>query len=453
MTIKKYNGDDWVNQSVKTTAADIYTSDTFTTSIFDSNTKIKPAYLPDSVFDSLFFYRVITGNGTLRSLVDDALRDQAFAGRSVKGGYFVATSASTLTANSTSTQEGIYYYVTSFGPGEEGVAEPNSVTLEIGDWIIITDISGTGLSGNPYNVVFAVVNNTYETMTGATSSVAGRTGLVPVPQVANISQFLQGNGTWATPTNTTAITFGAGSATDGTHKLSFLSRESSAITAAKYTLLKAGTNVTFATDVAGEATISSTDTTYTFESGSTDGAFSVTPLGGSASSVAIHGLGSAAYTDSGDYAEDSHEHGNITSDGKIGTASGVPIITTTNGVLAAGSFGTTAGKFAQGNDSRFHSRSHTMTSTSDHTAGNWKVFYSNADGNVVELALGASGRVLKSNGTTSAPSWEVDNNDQYSAGTGLSEDQNEFSVDYPVYYDATTLPTSGVPTGAIGFLG
>jgi len=48
----------------------------------------------------------------------------------------------------------------------------------------------------------------------------------------------------------------------------------------------------------------------------------------------------------------SHAHGSITNAGAIGSTSGLPIITTTGGVLAAGSFGTTAGTFCQGNDSR-----------------------------------------------------------------------------------------------------
>lgn len=41
-------------------------------------------------------------------------------------------------------------------------------------------------------------------------------------------------------------------------------------------------------------------TTYTFTSGTTNGAFQVTPSGGSAQSVPIHGLGSAAYKNSVD---------------------------------------------------------------------------------------------------------------------------------------------------------
>lgn len=48
----------------------------------------------------------------------------------------------------------------------------------------------------------------------------------------------------------------------------------------------------------------------------------------------------------------SHTHGNITSDGKIGIAATLPIITTTGGVLITGSFGSGVGTFCQGNDSR-----------------------------------------------------------------------------------------------------
>jgi len=47
-----------------------------------------------------------------------------------------------------------------------------------------------------------------------------------------------------------------------------------------------------------------------------------------------------------------HTHGNITSDGRIGSTATLPIITTTGGTLTTGAFGTTAGTFAQGNDAR-----------------------------------------------------------------------------------------------------
>jgi hypothetical protein len=53
-----------------------------------------------------------------------------------------------------------------------------------------------------------------------------------------------------------------------------------------------------------------------------------------------------------DAATSTHVHGNITNAGAIGATSGLPIITTTSGVLTTGAFGTAAGSFCQGNDSR-----------------------------------------------------------------------------------------------------
>ena len=47
-----------------------------------------------------------------------------------------------------------------------------------------------------------------------------------------------------------------------------------------------------------------------------------------------------------------HAHGNITNAGAIGTTSGLPVVTTTSGVLTTGAFGNTGGTICQGNDSR-----------------------------------------------------------------------------------------------------
>lgn len=54
----------------------------------------------------------------------------------------------------------------------------------------------------------------------------------------------------------------------------------------------------------------------------------------------------------------SHAHGSITNDGKIGTVSGKPLITSSGGEIATGSFGTTSGTFAEGN----HTHSQYLTS-------------------------------------------------------------------------------------------
>lgn len=69
--------------------------------------------------------------------------------------------------------------------------------------------------------------------------------------------------------------------------------------------------------------------------------------------------------------------------------------------------GTGSTQVAAGNHThtQLHDRSHAITSTSDHTAGNWKVIYTNGSGQVIELALGAANTVLQSNGASSAPSF------------------------------------------------
>jgi hypothetical protein len=65
----------------------------------------------------------------------------------------------------------------------------------------------------------------------------------------------------------------------------------------------------------------------------------------------VHAMPSAADVGA---ATSGHVHGNITNAGAIGSTSGLPIITGTSGVLEVGSFGTTSGTFAAGNDLRFH---------------------------------------------------------------------------------------------------
>ena len=45
-------------------------------------------------------------------------------------------------------------------------------------------------------------NTTYSVFKGATSSAAGGSGLVPAPATTNATQYLRGDGTWATPPDT-----------------------------------------------------------------------------------------------------------------------------------------------------------------------------------------------------------------------------------------------------------
>lgn len=66
-------------------------------------------------------------------------------------------------------------------------------------------------------------------------------------------------------------------------------------------------------------------------------------VGSNANYIVITGTGGAITS--------TQKLGNITYDGKIGSTSGKPLITTTSGTVTTGSFGSTSGTFAEGNHS------------------------------------------------------------------------------------------------------
>jgi hypothetical protein len=101
------------------------------------------------------------------------------------------------------------------------------------------------------------------------------------------------------------------------------------------------TNLT--TDLAGKAASSHTHAATDITSGTL--AIARIPTGTTSTTVALGN--DSRFSDS--RTPTSHTHGNITNAGSIGTTATLPIITGTSGVLQAGSFGTTAGTFAQGN--------------------------------------------------------------------------------------------------------
>jgi hypothetical protein len=78
-----------------------------------------------------------------------------------------------------------------------------------GDTQYYTQIVGLKPSANR-TINFPDASGTFaldNTMTGATSSAAGKKGLVPAPAKGNQEKFLRGDGTWVTPTNTTYSNF------------------------------------------------------------------------------------------------------------------------------------------------------------------------------------------------------------------------------------------------------
>jgi hypothetical protein len=177
MIIKRFNGVTFDELYPKTTASKIFAG---TTAVFDGNNKIKPAFLPDAVFDGLYFVNTIGANETLFDILDGtfnsgqtayALATSSAIKPTLQGMYFVASANITLTANATALEgASTKYWKTKFQPADGAASSTTTDDLETGDWIVITNITGDGSSGDPFDVTFAVVNNTYEL---ATSTVVG----------------------------------------------------------------------------------------------------------------------------------------------------------------------------------------------------------------------------------------------------------------------------------------
>jgi hypothetical protein len=164
--IKRYNGTTttWENQFPVTKAQNIVATDG-TSAIFDGSDKINIAYLPNAVFDSLYFYSTITsGPSSLSSLADTARADAITLGRSALGYYWVSNGSAGVTANATPVQIGSIWYRTELNPSDEGTygGGITGSSLDAGDWLVITKITGAGTSGTPFVYHFGVVENTYE---------------------------------------------------------------------------------------------------------------------------------------------------------------------------------------------------------------------------------------------------------------------------------------------------
>lgn len=79
-----------------------------------------------------------------------------------------------------------------------GVKIGSNITISSGTISLTKDNVTAALGYTP-----PTTNTTYSNMTAATSSAAGKAGLVPAPAAGKQASFLRGDGTWVVPTNTT----------------------------------------------------------------------------------------------------------------------------------------------------------------------------------------------------------------------------------------------------------
>lgn len=332
-----------------------------TDALFDSNEQLKTQYLPPSVIGSMKFVGTLSNTGSASGPLNLA----ALITGTVTANYAVSTNLDTYTGitygatspggykpanypNKGADYVGHYWIVSSvFGGGitltihdpiangtadwraaifDDGIApanagggiQVNGISLELGDWVIIT-----GYTSATDTFIFSVISNTYA---NATTTASG------VTLLSNASNV----GTYHASTNTGGLTNGGTKVITednlfdmmgtGTTNIAYGSHVHGNLTADG----KIGSTATLPLITTTNGVV----TTGTF--GTTAGTFTV----GNDSRL------SDARTPT------SHTHGNITNAGAIGSAANLPIITTTSGVLTVGSFGTTANTFTQGNDSR-----------------------------------------------------------------------------------------------------
>lgn len=177
MIIKKWNGSSFDELYPKTKASEIFAADG-TTGIFDANLKIKSAYLPDYAFGGLKLRGTLTASqvdtdAEIALLLDAIHQDVGIDNLTAfRGQYYVIGETITFQASPNSTQAGTtgrYYAWEQQNPNEEDDAT-TPITLEAGDWLVISSVSGSGIDVAPWTVQFGVVNNTYQS---ATSSALG----------------------------------------------------------------------------------------------------------------------------------------------------------------------------------------------------------------------------------------------------------------------------------------
>jgi hypothetical protein len=160
MILRKFNGSTWDEQAVETTDRSIrvstakFGSTTEADYMFDTNHKLKPAYLPDVALKGLTLYGTISADTDLQALTSTITTNLGYdnAADAYVGHYWVVTGSNPVTITEIADDE---FSTSSFDDGVT-VNVAGEVVLEPGDWLIITEENLPGLQ-------YSVINNTYGT--------------------------------------------------------------------------------------------------------------------------------------------------------------------------------------------------------------------------------------------------------------------------------------------------
>jgi hypothetical protein len=335
MIIKRWNGSAFVKEFPQT-QAQLIRNASDTDNVFDGDDKIKPTYLPNSVFDSLFFSTNATPGATKLRAVD-AIKDGNSLARSPLGFYWVVSTAGNLTASNTATVETLYTLTCTYNTLGGVISTADTSNLRIG-----MIVNGANI---PSNSVITFIDQNGTNFTINATPTLGGTG-VSLTFSYSMATFITSGEESQVGTTVTTVGLEIGD----WFVISKITGVGSI--ASPYQITFAVINNTYenaSTTVDGIVRLSSR-TTYAALSGN---------------HVVSEGT-LKTVIDNAAFASGTHVHGNITNDGKIGSTATLPLITTTAGLITVGSFGTTAGTFAQGNDARL-SDSRTPTA---HTHGN-----------------------------------------------------------------------------------
>ena len=254
ITIKRYRAGSpgaWENVYPKTVLSQVI-------NLLDTNGKINLSLLPNSVVGGTQNKGTITSTTTAKSLIEKILDvsldfqtnngDQFYIPdneaeptsvasglipnaaytKARRGHYVIATDTITLTTNITGsnriemrdtlTEASTYYAIAILNGGED------ATTLEAGDWLIYSSMTGSGTSANPYTLNFNVINNTYGDATSSSKGIvqfastdeftSSMTAVVPTAaQVVSFVAANRGIGAVSGTENQIAVNTSSGTAT------------------------------------------------------------------------------------------------------------------------------------------------------------------------------------------------------------------------------------------------